>query len=167
MALDYPGVATVQIIFNIFRQKPIHTLFDAAKAKGVALIVRLPLASGLLSGKFTPQTQFAPEDHRNFNRDGQAFNVGETFAGLPFEDGVRLADRIKPLLPEGLTMAQLALRWCLDWDAVSVVIPGAKNPEQARGNVAASELPRLSPELHAALLRLYEEEVAPLIRGPY
>ncbi|HTE17302.1 MAG TPA: aldo/keto reductase, partial [Armatimonadota bacterium] len=167
LCLEQEGLASLQIIFNIFRQKPIHTLFDAAKAKGVALIVRLPLASGLLSGKFTPQTQFAPEDHRNFNRDGQAFNVGETFAGLPFEDGVRLADRIKPLLPEGLTMAQLALRWCLDWDAVSVVIPGAKNPEQARGNVAASELPRLSPELHAALLRLYEEEVAPLIRGPY
>ena len=167
LCLQQPGLTSLQIIFNIFRQKPIHTLFDRAKEQGIALIVRLPLASGLLSGKFTTDTRFAPDDHRNFNRDGQAFNVGETFAGLPFETGVQIADQIKPHVPSGMTMAQMALRWCLDFDAVSVVIPGAKNPEQARGNTAAANLPRLSPELHASLRALYELEVAPQIRGPY
>jgi len=167
ICLEQEGLASLQIIFNIFRQKPIHTLFDQAKAKGVALIVRLPLASGLLSGKFTPETRFAEDDHRNFNRDGQAFNVGETFAGLPFEQGVRAADQIKPLVPHGMTMAQMALRWCLDFDAVSVLIPGAKNPDQVAGNVAASALPPLGAELHQQLERLYEAEVAPHIRGPY
>ena len=108
-----PGCASLQIIFNIFRQRPIHALFDTARANGVALIVRLPLASGLLGGKMTKATTFPAEDHRNFNRDGQAFNVGETFAGLPFEKGVELADGLKPHVPAGQTMAEWALRWCL------------------------------------------------------
>lgn len=167
LCLRQDGLASLQIIFNVFRQKPIRTLFGPAKEKGVALIVRLPLASGLLSGKFTAETRFPEEDHRNFNRDGQAFNVGETFAGLPFADGVRLVDRLKPLVPAGMTMAQMALRWILDHDAVSVVIPGAKSPEQARANATASELPPLPAELHAELRRIYSEEVAPRIRGPY
>jgi aryl-alcohol dehydrogenase-like predicted oxidoreductase len=167
LCLEQEGLASLQIIFNIFRQKPIDALFAKAREQGVAIIVRLPLASGLLSGKFTPETRFAEDDHRNFNRDGQAFNVGETFAGLPFEAGVRLADRLKPLAPEGVTLAQMALRWILDFDAVSVVIPGAKNTDQVRANVSAAALPPLAPALHQELRRFYEAEVASLIRGPY
>lgn len=167
LCLQQEGLASLQIIFNIFRQKPIDELLDAAKAKGVALIVRLPLASGLLSGKFTPDTQFAPGDHRNFNRDGQAFNVGETFAGLPFEKGVELADAIKPMVSAGMMMAQMALRWILDFDAVSTVIPGARNTRQVEANVSASELPPLSDALHQQLRAFYREQVAAHIRGPY
>jgi aryl-alcohol dehydrogenase-like predicted oxidoreductase len=170
--LEVEGLASLQIIFNIFRQKPIKMLFDKAKAAGVALIVRLPLASGLLAGKFTAESTFAPEDHRNYNRDGQQFNVGETFAGLPFEKGVELADAIKTqvpqsITPESMTMAQMALRWCLDFDAVSVVIPGAKNAEQAQANAAASDLPPLSPELHEHLRTFYRQSVKEHIRGAY
>jgi aryl-alcohol dehydrogenase-like predicted oxidoreductase len=161
------GVAALQIIFNIFRQKPIHALFAEAKQRNVALLVRLPLASGLLGGKLTKATQFPANDHRNFNRDGQQFNVGETFAGLPFETGVELADALKPLVPAGQTLAELALRWCLDFEAVSVVIPGAKNPEQARANARASALPRLSLAQHAHLADFYVREVAAHIRGAY
>jgi len=161
------GVAALQIIFNIFRQKPIHTLFAEAKKRNVALLIRLPLASGLLGGKLTKTTKFPANDHRNFNRDGQQFNVGETFAGLPFEKGVELADALKPLVPAGQTLADFALRWCLDFDAVSVLIPGAKNAEQARANARASSLPRLSIALHAHLADFYAREVAAQIRGAY
>lgn len=165
--VEQKGVASLQIIFNIFRQKPIDTLFKRAKAQGVALIVRLPLASGLLSGKFRKDTVFAASDHRLYNRDGQAFNVGETFAGLPYEKGVELADALKPLVPEGLTMAQMALRWCLDFDAVSVLIPGAKSPEQAHANTLVSDLSPLPSDLHNRLRAFYTAEVADHIRGPY
>jgi aryl-alcohol dehydrogenase-like predicted oxidoreductase len=167
LCLEQEGLSSLQIIFNIFRRKPIEALFDQAKARGVALIVRLPLASGLLAGKMTCDTAFEPGDHRHFNRDGQRFNVGETFAGLPFEVGVAAADQVKPLVPSGMTMAQMALRWVLDFDAVSVVIPGARNPQQARDNAAASGLNPLSPEVHDALKRLYDEHVVSHIRGPY
>jgi aryl-alcohol dehydrogenase-like predicted oxidoreductase len=169
ICLDQPGLASLQIIFNIFRQKPIHALFDAAKQRGVSIVARLPLASGLLSGKISKSTVFAPGDHRTYNRDGQAFNVGETFAGLPFEKGVELADALRPILTAepSATMAQLALRWCLDFDAVTAVIPGAKNAEMARANAAASDLPRLSAELHAQLAEFYDLSVASHIRGPY
>lgn len=165
--LEHEGLASLQIIFNIFRCKPIDVLFESAKAKGVGLIVRLPLASGLLGGKLTADSSFGERDHRNFNRDGRAFNVGETFAGLPFEKGVELAGQIKPLVPEGMTMAQFALRWCLDFDAVTAVIPGAKRPKQARENAAASELAPLSETVHQRLRRFYEDEVAAHVRGPY
>ena len=161
------GVAALQIIFNLFRQKPARTLFEEAKLRRIALLVRLPLASGLLGGKMTKQTVFPEADHRNFNRDGQQFNVGETFAGLPFEKGVELADELKRLVPEGMTLPELALRWCLDFDAVSAIIPGAKNPEQAKVNARASELPPLGPELHARLADFYDRSVAAHIRGPY
>lgn len=161
------GVAALQIIFNILRQKPIHTLFAEAKQRRVALIIRLPLASGLLAGRMTLQSKFPANDHRTFNRDGQQFNVGETFAGLPFEKGVALADALKPLVPPGLTMADMALRWCLDFEAVSVIIPGAKNPGQARANARASALPPLGGALHGQLAEFYEREVALHIRGPY
>ncbi len=160
-------VAALQIIFSIFRQKPIHTLFAEAKRRHVALLVRLPLASGLLAGKFTTATTFPPNDHRNFNRDGQQFNVGETFAGLPFPKGVALAEALKPLVPAGLTMSEMALRWCLDFEAVSAIIPGAKNPEQARANARVSALPPLGAELHGKLAEFYEREVTAHIRGPY
>ncbi len=162
-----PGCASLQIIFNIFRQKPIHVLFEAARRNGVALIVRLPLASGLLGGKMTAQTKFPADDHRNFNRDGQSFNVGETFAGLPFAKGVALADGVKPLVPAGMSMAEMSLRWCLDFEAVSVLIPGARNPAQAQGNARASVLAPLGADRHVKLAAFYEREVAAHIRGPY
>ena len=162
-----PGCASLQIIFNIFRQKPIHALFETARRNGVALIVRLPLASGLLSGRMTKATKFSADDHRNFNRDGQSFNVGETFAGLPFEKGVELADFLKPHVPATMAMSSFALRWCLDFEAVSVIIPGAKNPAQALANAQASELAPLKAERHVKLAAFYEREVATHIRGPY
>jgi aryl-alcohol dehydrogenase-like predicted oxidoreductase len=166
VCLEQEELASLQIIFNIFRQKPLE-FFDIAKAKGIALIVRLPLASGLLSGKFTIETKFAETDHRSYNREGQAFNVGETFAGLPFEKGVDLSEALKALVPEGMTMAQMALRWILDFDAVSVIIPGASKAQQARANVTASELPQLGEELHVQLREFYETKVAAHIRGRY
>jgi len=165
--LEEEGLASLQIIFNIFRQKPISSIFAKARDKGVALIVRLPLASGLLGGKMTRQTTFPAGDHRTFNRDGQQFNVGETFAGLPFEMGVDLADALKPWLPAGMTMAEFALRWCLDFEAVTTVIPGAKRPDQARANATASDLPPLDPALHERLAAFYQGRVAPHVRGPY
>ena len=166
ICLEQEDLTSLQIIFNIFRQKPLE-FFDVAKSKGVALIVRLPLASGLLSGKFTKATKFAETDHRSYNREGQAFNVGETFAGLPFEKGVELSESLKGFLPEGMSMAQMALRWILDFDAASVIIPGARNPGQVNANVSASNLPPLGKELHGKLREFYESEVAAHIRGPY
>ena len=167
ICLAQEGLASLQIIFNIFRQKPIAEIFDQAEQQGVALMVRLPLASGLLSGKYRKDTQFAPQDHRTYNRDGQAFNVGETFAGLPFERGVELADALKPLVPEGMTMAQMAQRWCLDFTAVTAIIPGAKSPAMAKSNAEVSALSPLPKALHEQLTHFYREQVADYIRGPY
>lgn len=167
VCLQYPGLASLQIIFNIFRRKPIDVLFAKAKAQGVSLIVRLPLASGMLSGNWTSTTTFAPADHRTFNKDGARFNVGETFAGIPFERGIELVDALKPLVPTDMTMSQFALRWCLDFDAVTTVIPGAKRPDQARANALASNLPPLSPSLHQTLESIYNDRVASLVRGKY
>ena len=161
------GLVSLQIIFNLFRQKPLTELFGEARHRGVALIVRLPLASGVLAGTFTRQTRFPPQDHRSYNRDGQKFNVGETFAGLRFEKGVELADALKPLVPPGMTMAQMALRWCLDFEGVTAVIPGAKSPQQAKDNAAASNMRGLSDELHERLRTFYLDRVAEHIRGPY
>jgi len=167
LCLEQDGCAALQIIFNIFRQKPISELFDKAKAKGIALIVRLPLASGLLSGQYSKDTVFAGDDHRNYNKDGEYFNVGETFAGLPFEKGVELSEEIKSLVPEGMTMAQMALRWILDFDAVSTVIPGASRPEQVAANASASAIAPLSNALHERLAELYWTGIAAHIRGKY
>jgi aryl-alcohol dehydrogenase-like predicted oxidoreductase len=167
VSIEQPDLTSLQIIFNIFRQKPIAALFDQAQAQKVALIVRLPLASGLLSGRYTKDTKFPASDHRTFNRNGESFNVGETFAGLPFETGVELTEALRPLLPQGMTMAQMALRWILDYEPVSVVIAGARNALQAMGNAQASELPPLSTKLHETLQAFYETEVAMNIRGPY
>lgn len=160
-------VAALQVIFNIFRQKLIGELFPIAQTAGVGLIVRLPLASGLLSGKFGADHEFESGDHRNYNADGAAFNVGETFAGLPFEKGVELVAKVREIVGDNAPLSQIALRWILDFDAVSVIIPGAKNPAQAAQNVAATTLPPLSPEVHAALRTLYQAEVEPHIRGAY
>jgi aryl-alcohol dehydrogenase-like predicted oxidoreductase len=169
--LQVPGLASLQIIFNVFRQKPIDELFGRARERGVALIVRLPLASGLLSGKMTRATTFAANDHRSYNRDGQAFNVGETFAGLPFEKGVELVGELMALLDgQGLRqvpLPQLALRYCLDFDAVTTVIPGASSVAQVRSNVQAAGLSPLGESAHAALRAFYESKVHPLIRGRY
>ncbi len=179
LCLQQPGLASLQIIFNIFRQKPIATLFQMAKVKNVALIARLPLASGLLAGRFTKQTQFPPEDHRNYNRDGECFNVGETFAGLPFEKGVELADEVKAIFARaGLlagagaiqteaTMAQWAMRWILDYESISVIIPGAKDPKQARDNAAVSALPALPAGVREELVKFYEAKVKMHVRGAY
>jgi aryl-alcohol dehydrogenase-like predicted oxidoreductase len=167
ICLRHEGVAALQIIFNIFRQKPISTLFAEARRTRTALIVRLPLASGLLGGRMTKATVFGPDDHRNFNRDGQQFNVGETFAGLPFARGLELVETLRAWVPANLSMAEMALRWCLDFDAVSVIIPGAKNPEQARANARAAAVPPLGAELHARLADFYAREVAAQIRGAY
>lgn len=167
MILDEPGLVSLQIIFNIFRQKPLRNLLDRARQADIAILARIPLASGLLSGKFTKQTTFNEDDHRNYNRDGEAFNVGETFVGLPFEKGVELANELKPLVPEGMTMAQFALRWVLDHEAVTVVIPGASRPSQVAANAATSDLLTLPDELHDRLRHFYEAEVREHIRGPY
>ncbi len=167
LCLKQEGIASLQVIFNLFRQKLVTELFPQAQAAGVSIIVRLPLASGLLSGKFTRQTTFTEGDHRNYNRDGQCFNVGETFAGLPFETGVELANEIRQMLPENMTMAQASLRWILDHDAVTTIIPGASSPEQVASNVAVSDMPKLSFELHQRLSEFYQSNVAQHIRGPY
>jgi len=167
LCLQQDDLASLQIIFNLFRQKPIAALFDVAKRKGVALIVRLPLASGLLTGKFTRDSRFPDNDHRSFNRDGQLFNVGETFAGIPFETGVELATTLQFHVPNKLTMTEMALRWCLDYDAVSVIIPGARNPQQIAANAGVSDLPPLKRGLHGQLAQFYQAEVAAHIRGPY
>jgi aryl-alcohol dehydrogenase-like predicted oxidoreductase len=167
LCVEQPGLASLQIICNIFRQKPVTALFAIAKTNGVAIIVRLPLASGLLAGKMTAKQKFAANDHRLYNRDGQCFNVGETFAGLPFAKGVELADALKPFVPAGMTMAQMAMRWILDHDAVSVVIPGATKLEQATGNASASALSPLGAALHDRLEQFYTQQVATHIRGPY
>ena len=167
ICLEQEGLTSLQVIFNIFRQKPLEELFPKAQEKGVGIIVRLPLASGLLTGKLTRDTKFREDDHRNFNRDGDAFNVGETFAGLPYELGVDLSQEVTALTPPGMTTAQFAQRWILDQEAVSVVIPGASSPKQARGNAAVSDLPPLSPELHTRLANFYADKVSDQIRGPY
>jgi aryl-alcohol dehydrogenase-like predicted oxidoreductase len=167
VCLNHPHCASLQIIFNIFRQKPITTLFDRCLTQRVAVIVRLPLASGLLSGKMTANRVFGEQDHRNYNRDGQKFNVGETFAGLPYAKGLELVEMIRPLVPDGMTMIQMALRWCLDYPAVTTVIPGAKNVQQALENSSAGHLPALPAPLHDRLAALYYTEIAPHIRGPY
>ena len=167
LCLEQEGMTSLQIIFNIFRQKPLAELLPQAKEKGVGIIVRLPLASGLLSGKMTRATTFKPDDHRNFNRDGQQFNVGETFAGLEFATGVDLAQEIAALVPAGMSMPQMALRWILDHDAVSVIIPGASSPAQVLSNAGAAALPPLSAGLHQKLETLYRDKIHAAIRGPY
>jgi aryl-alcohol dehydrogenase-like predicted oxidoreductase len=160
-AIEYPGVVSVQIIFNIFRQRPAGLFFEAAKARNVAVIPRVPLASGLLTGKLKADSTFADSDHRQFNRHGEAFDVGETFSGVPYDVGLKAVERIRPLVKGGSTMAQLALRWILMFEAVTVVIPGAKNAAQARTNALAADLPPLTQAEMATLKAIYEEDIRP------
>jgi aryl-alcohol dehydrogenase-like predicted oxidoreductase len=161
MALSYPGVKTVQIIFNIFRQKPAEEFFPLAEERNVGILARVPLASGLLSGKMTADRVFSDDDHRNFNREGEAFDRGETFAGVNFETGLRAAEELKSLVPEGYTLAQLALRWILMHPAVSCAIPGAKRPEQVEDNLAAAGMPALSDAKMRRIRGIYDRTVRP------
>jgi len=162
-ALEFPGLASVQIIYNIFRQRPSEQFFDMAKRRDVAIIVRVPLASGMLSGKFKRDSQFPANDHRNYNRHGEAFDVGETFAGVPYEEGLAAVEEIRALTPPGATMAQFALRWILMQDAVSVVIPGAKNAQQAKENVVAAALPPIPAETMQKIATIYASRIKPFV----
>lgn len=158
-AMEFPNVQSVQIIFNIFRTRPAELFFQLAQERQVAILARVPLASGLLSGKMTPQTTFTEDDHRNYNRYGQSFDVGETFSGVDYETGLEAVEEIRPLVPEGMTLAQFALRWILMFEAVSTAIPGAKNAQQATDNANASEFPPLSDETMADLGQIYEKYI--------
>ena len=159
MALDYPGVATVQIIFNVFRQKPAEEFFPLAEERSVGILARVPLASGLLSGKMSAGRVFGEDDHRNFNREGQAFDKGETFSGVDFETGLRAAAQLKELVPKGHTLAQFALRWILMHPAVSCAIPGGKNPAQVEDNVAAADMAPLYEETMRRAREIYDQYV--------
>ena len=158
-AIEYPGVQSVQIIFNIFRQRPAELFFPEAQRRRVGILARVPLASGLLTGKMTRDTAFDPNDHRAFNRQGESFDRGETFAGVDFETGLQAADELRPLTPAGASMAQLALRWILMFDAVTCAIPGAKRPAQVEDNVRAADLPPLSDATMARIRAVYEGRV--------
>ncbi|GIH78448.1 oxidoreductase [Planobispora longispora] len=162
-AIARPGVATVQIILNAFRLKPLERVLPAAAEAGVGVIARVPLASGLLSGKYNESTVFAEDDHRTYNRHGEAFDVGETFSGVDYATGLAAVRRLAPLVPEGLTMAQFALRWILDQPGVSVVIPGARNAAQARANAAADAAAPLPEESLRAVREIYDELIRPQV----
>ncbi|WP_374011561.1 aldo/keto reductase [Pseudoxanthomonas koreensis] len=160
-AIEYPAVASVQIIFNMFRLRPAELFFEQARRRQVAVIARVPLASGLLSGKFGPDTRFQADDHRQFNRKGEAFDVGETFSGVPYEVGLEAVEALRPLVPQGATLAQLALRWILMHEAVTVVIPGARTPQQALANIGAAQLPALPESTMAAAAEVYARLIRP------
>jgi aryl-alcohol dehydrogenase-like predicted oxidoreductase len=162
-ALNYPELASVQIIFNAFRQRPKELFFGLAQAADVGIVVRLPLSSGLLAGKITKQTQFAPDDHRNFNRLGEQFDRGETFSGVDFDAALAAVDALRPLVLPGISMAHFAMRWILDHPAVSCVIPGARNPDQIAQNVLASDLAPLSDEQRQAVEEIYANHIRALV----
>ncbi len=166
ICLEQEGLASLQIIFNLFRQHVADEIFRKAERKSVALIIRVPLASGLLTGRFNKETKFASTDHRNFNANGEAFNAGETFSGIEFSKGVELSKEIGSLLPDE-RMSQWSIRWILDHPEVTTVIPGATKVEQVKNNVAASDLPRLDQSIHYKLRNLYDEKIKPIIRGHY
>lgn len=158
-AIRHPGVTAVQIIFNMFRLKPADAFFAAARAADVGILARVPLASGLLTGKLTAASRFAADDHRQFNRDGQEFDKGETFSGVPYEVGLRAVDELTKLVPSGATLAQFALRWILMFDAVTCAIPGARTPEQARANAAAADLPAIDERTMRAVREIYDAQI--------
>jgi aryl-alcohol dehydrogenase-like predicted oxidoreductase len=162
-AIEFPGVQTIQIIFNIFRQRPAELFLPKAQRRKVGILARVPLASGLLSGKFTRDSRFAKDDHRNFNRHGEAFDRGETFSGVDFETGLRAAEELKKIVPAGATLAQLALRWILEFPAVTCAIPGAKRPAQVQENIAASDLQPLSKATMKKIGAIYEAQIKPLV----
>lgn len=162
-AIEYPTCQTVQIIYNIFRQRPASLFLREAERRKVGVLARLPLSSGMLSGKMKPDTSFAADDHRAFNRDGAGFDKGETFSGVPYEVGLAAVEKIRPLLPEGVSMAQLALRWILMDSGVTCAIPGAKRPDQVDSNCSASDLEAISPDTMASLASLYQENIAKFV----
>ena len=160
-ALEFPGVKSVQIIYNMFRQRPAERFFALAKERNAAVLARVPLASGLLTGKMSAASSFAADDHRNYNRNGEAFDVGETFAGVPFDVGLEAVDRLRSLVPHGIPMAKVALRWILMNDAVTLAIPGAKNPEQAIDNASAASLPGLDDATMEQVRSIYDDLIKP------
>ncbi|MBO0901176.1 aldo/keto reductase [Cellulomonas sp. zg-ZUI22] len=164
-AIERPHVASVQIILNVFRRKPLEQVLPAAVEAGIGIIARVPLASGLLTGRYDESTQFAADDHRTYNRNGEAFDVGETFAGVPYEVGVAAAREVAAITPSGMTTAQLALKWITQQPGVSVVIPGARTPGQAQANAATDAFPDLDDSTMAALERVYDDSVRPHVHG--
>src|SRR4051812_4762350 len=166
-AIARPGTASVQIVLNALRLKPLEQVLPAAAAAGIGIIARVPLASGLLSGRYDEHTTFAADDHRNYNRQGEAFDVGETFSGVDFRVGLEAVGRLRPLVPAGATMAQFALRWIIDQPGVTVVIPGARNPQQAAANAAAADLAPLEPETLHAVRLVYDELIRPQVHDKW
>jgi aryl-alcohol dehydrogenase-like predicted oxidoreductase len=162
-AIEFPNVQSVQIIFNCFRQRPAEVFFPLAKQRQVGILARVPLASGMLTGKLRRDSKFAADDHRTFNRHGELFDMGETFSGVDYELGLQAVEEIRALLPQGVSMTQFALRWILMFDAVSCAIPGGKRPDQVSENCRASELPSISPESMAAIKRIYDEKIRPSV----
>lgn len=162
-AIEFPNVQTVQIIFNCFRERPSDVFFPRAREKQIGILARVPLASGMLTGKLRADSTFAKDDHRNFNRHGEAFDVGETFAGVDYKIGLQAVEEIRALLPQGASMSQFALRWILMFDAVTCAIPGGKRPEQVAANCSASALPGLPPETMKAIQRIYDQRIRPLV----
>jgi aryl-alcohol dehydrogenase-like predicted oxidoreductase len=162
-AMDFPNVQSVQVIFNCFRQRPNELLFSEARKRRVGILARVPLASGLLTGKLSRASEFEPDDHRNFNRHGEQFDVGETFAGVDYETALGAVDEMRLAVPGGMTMAQFALRWILMFEAVTCAIPGGKRPDQAADNCAASDAPALSADAMAAVRDIYDRRVRPLV----
>ena len=158
-AVEYPNVQSVQIIFNVLRQRPSELFFARAREHKVGVLARLPLSSGLLTGKLTLDTRFSADDHRSFNRQGQAFDRGETFSGIDYELGIEIVEELKELVPEGISLTAFSLRWILTFDAVTCAIPGAKRPHQVAENVRAADLPALSPDVMAAVRELYDRRV--------
>jgi aryl-alcohol dehydrogenase-like predicted oxidoreductase len=162
-AIQFPNVKTVQIIFNLFRLRPAETFLPEAHAKQIGVLARVPLASGLLTGKITRQTEFAKDDHRNFNRHGEAFDVGETFSGVELDTALQVVEELKKLVPQGMSLAQFALKWILMNQGVTCVIPGAKKPEQVEDNNRASDLPPLSPQQMQTCVDIYDRYIRPLV----
>jgi aryl-alcohol dehydrogenase-like predicted oxidoreductase len=162
-AMEYPNVQSVQIIFNCFRQRPADLFFAQAKLKQVGILARVPLASGLLTGKFRADSQFAADDHRNYNRHGEQWDVGETFAGVDYDLALSVVEELRALVPAGASMSQFALRWILMFDAVTCAIPGGKRPSQVADNARASDLPPLTPEVMASVRRIYDARIRPLV----
>ena len=164
-AIEYPNVQTVQIIFNCFRQRPGELFFEQAKKRKIGVLARVPLASGMLTGKLKRDSQFEKDDHRNFNRHGEQFDVGETFSGVDYEQGLAAVEELRNIVPAGMTLTQFALRWILMFDAVTCAIPGGKRPEQVKDNCAASDLPPLSAEAMTAVKRIYHERIQSLVHA--
>jgi aryl-alcohol dehydrogenase-like predicted oxidoreductase len=166
-AIRYPNVQTVQIIFNMFRMKPAEAFFADAQARQVGILARVPLASGLLTGKLRRDSTFAADDHRAFNRDGQAFDKGETFSGVPYDVALEAVESLRTLAPAGTTLTQFALRWILMWDAVTCAIPGAKTPAQARENISAADLPAVGADVMSAVAHIYDGKIKALVHGSW